>query len=85
MNNNLIARASITISAPAEKVWSALVNPEAIKQFMFGTHVVTDWRVGSPITWKGEWQGKSFGDKERCDDFTSPISNGNTYIAIMFG
>lgn len=50
MNNNLIARASITINAPAEKVWSALVNPEAIKQFMFGTNVATDWRAGSTIT-----------------------------------
>ncbi|MCC9076094.1 SRPBCC domain-containing protein [Litorilinea aerophila] len=63
MNKNLIARASITINAPVERVWGALVNPEAIKQFMFGTHVVTDWREGSPITWKGEWQGKSYEDK----------------------
>jgi uncharacterized protein YndB with AHSA1/START domain len=23
----------------------------------------TDWREGSPITWKGEWQGKSYEDK----------------------
>jgi uncharacterized protein YndB with AHSA1/START domain len=85
MNNNLIARASIPINAPAERVWSALVNPEAIKQFMFGTHVVTDWREESPITWKREWQGKSYEDKERCDAFTSPISKGNTYVAIMLG
>jgi uncharacterized protein YndB with AHSA1/START domain len=63
MNKNLIARASITINAPAEKVWGALVNPEAIKQYMFGTNVATDWRVGNPITWKGEWQGKQYEDK----------------------
>ena len=63
MNMNLIARASITINAPVTKVWDALVEPEAIKQYMFGTNVVTDWRVGSPITWKGEWQGKSYEDK----------------------
>lgn len=63
MNMNLIARASITINAPVTKVWDALVEPEAIKQYMFGTNVVTDWRVGSPITWKGEWQGKQYEDK----------------------
>jgi uncharacterized protein YndB with AHSA1/START domain len=63
MNNNLIARDSITISAPAERVWSALVNPEAIKQFMFGTHVVTNWREGNQITWNGEWRGKTYEDK----------------------
>ena len=63
MDKNLIARASVTISAPNAKVWDALVNPEAIKQYMFGTRVVTDWREGKPIIWKGEWQGKSYEDK----------------------
>jgi len=63
MDKNLTARASITINAPAARVWDALVSPEDIKQYMFGTNVVTDWREGSPISWKGEWQGKSYEDK----------------------
>jgi uncharacterized protein YndB with AHSA1/START domain len=63
MDTNLIARSSIIIQAPGEKVWSALVDPEAIRQYMFGTHVVSDWKEGSPIVWKGEWQGKSYEDK----------------------
>jgi uncharacterized protein YndB with AHSA1/START domain len=63
MKNNLIAKASATIDAPVAKVWDALVNPEAIKQYMFGTNVATDWQEGSPITWKGEWQGKAYEDK----------------------
>ena len=63
MGKNLIAKASIDINAPAGKVWSALVTPEAIQQYMFGTHVVSDWREGSPIIWKGEWQGKAYEDK----------------------
>jgi VCBS repeat-containing protein len=63
MNANLIAKASITINAPSSKVWNALVQPEAIKQYMFGTNVVTDWHVGSPIFWRGEWQGKPYEDK----------------------
>jgi uncharacterized protein YndB with AHSA1/START domain len=63
MDKNLIARASISIDAPSEKVWNALVNPEAIKQYMFGTNVVSDWHEESPIVWKGEWQGKSYEDK----------------------
>jgi uncharacterized protein YndB with AHSA1/START domain len=60
---NLIAKASITIQSPASKVWNALVDPEAIRQYMFGTHAVSDWREGSPIVWKGEWQGKPYEDK----------------------
>ena len=63
MNKNLIARVSISINAPSAQVWDALVNPQAIKQYMFGTNVVSDWREGSPIVWKGEWQGKSYEDK----------------------
>jgi uncharacterized protein YndB with AHSA1/START domain len=63
MEKSLIARASVNIDAPSEKVWDALVNPEAIKQYMFGTNVVADWREGSPIMWQGEWQGKPYEDK----------------------
>jgi len=63
MDKNLIARTSININAPSGKVWNALVNPEAIKQYMFGTIVVSDWYEGSPIVWKGEWQGKPYEDK----------------------
>jgi uncharacterized protein YndB with AHSA1/START domain len=54
MPTNLIARASITINASRAQVWNALVSPEAIKQYMFGADVITDWREGSPIVWKGE-------------------------------
>ncbi|MGH7578543.1 MAG: SRPBCC domain-containing protein [Gemmatimonadales bacterium] len=63
MHTNLIATASVTVNAPVKKVWNALVNPRAIKQYMFGTTVVTDWREGSPIVWKGEWQGKAYEDR----------------------
>jgi uncharacterized protein YndB with AHSA1/START domain len=63
MDKNLIARASMTINAPSGQVWDALVNPGAIKQYMFGTNVVSDWREGSPIVWKGEWQGQAYEDK----------------------
>lgn len=63
MKNTLIAQAHITISAPIAKVWDALVNPEMIKQYMFGTNAVSDWKEGSPIVWQGEWEGKPYEDK----------------------
>ncbi len=63
MDTKLNASASIKINASRERVWDALVNPAAIKQYYFGTTVISDWRVGSPIVWKGEWQGKSYEDK----------------------
>lgn len=63
MDKNLVAKASITIHASRSKVWNALVNPKAIKRYMFHTNVVSDWNEGSPIVWKGQWQGKSYEDK----------------------
>lgn len=58
-----IAEASTTIETPVIKVWKALVTPETIKRYMFGTTVVSDWKEGSPIVWKGEWKGKPYEDK----------------------
>jgi uncharacterized protein YndB with AHSA1/START domain len=58
-----IAEASTIIDTPVAKVWRALVTPETIKRYMFGTTVVSDWKEGSPIVWKGEWKGKPYEDK----------------------
>ena len=48
---------SITINAPAEKVWDALVNPEQTKKYMFGCETVSDWKPGSELLWKGNYEG----------------------------
>jgi uncharacterized protein (TIGR02246 family) len=63
MSKGLIAKASITINAPIDKVWDALINPDKIKHYMFGTNAVSDWKEGSPIIWKGEWEGKKYEDR----------------------
>jgi uncharacterized protein YndB with AHSA1/START domain len=63
MKEDYIAKQSITINAPVAKVWDALVNPEMIKQYLFGTTVVSDWKEGGSIVWKGEWEGKTYEDK----------------------
>ena len=60
---NLIARQSTTIHAPTAQIWRALITPAMIKQYMFGTDAVSDWHEGSPIVWKGEWEGKKYEDK----------------------
>jgi uncharacterized protein YndB with AHSA1/START domain len=62
-SKGLIAKASIAINSPIDKVWDALVNPDKIKHYMFGTNTVSDWKEGSPIAWKGEWEGKKYEDK----------------------
>ena len=59
----IVATAETDINASPARVWDALVDPEQIKQYMFGSQVETDWQPGSPIVWKGEYEGKSYQDK----------------------
>jgi uncharacterized protein YndB with AHSA1/START domain len=58
-----MATAETEIQAPRSKVWVALTDPDQIQKYMFGSRVETDWKPGSPITWKGEYEGKKFEDK----------------------
>src|SRR5881397_3555819 len=59
----LTSTASATINAPASKVWDAFVNPYTIRQYMFGAQAQSDWKEGSPIVWKGEYEGRKYEDK----------------------
>lgn len=63
MSPDFVATQSVIIAATLDRVWNALVDPAAIKAYMFGTDVVTEWTEGSSITWKGEWQGKPYEDR----------------------
>jgi uncharacterized protein YndB with AHSA1/START domain len=63
MKSNITGKASIMIDAPVEKVWEALTTPELIKEYFFGTEAISDWKVGSPLIFKGEWEGKTYEDK----------------------
>jgi uncharacterized protein YndB with AHSA1/START domain len=60
---DFVARAETEIDAKASQVWDALTDPDLIEKYMFGSRVETDWEVGSPITWKGEYEGKAYEDK----------------------
>lgn len=63
MTNTLILNTSISINAPKSKVWMALIDPEQVKKYFFGTVLKSDWKVGSAITFSGEWEGKPYLDK----------------------
>jgi uncharacterized protein YndB with AHSA1/START domain len=63
MTETYVATATTTIDAEPRQVWSVLTDRDAIREFMFGTEVSTDWTVGGPITWRGTWEGKEYQDK----------------------
>jgi uncharacterized protein YndB with AHSA1/START domain len=49
---------TIEIHAPVAQVWDMLVNPEQTKKYMFGCETVSDWKPGSPLLWRGHYEGK---------------------------
>ena len=63
MNHDLKVSASIIVNAPVSKVWHALTTPAMIKEYLFGTETITDWKPGSEIIFQGEYEGHKYKDK----------------------
>ena len=63
MGDRMTATASTFINAGPAVIWAVITDPEQLGQAFFGATVETDLRVGSPITYRGEYQGKQFEDK----------------------
>ncbi|MET3566701.1 uncharacterized protein YndB with AHSA1/START domain [Leifsonia sp. 563] len=57
------ARADIRIDASRDRLWAALTDPDTIARYLFGSRVSTDWKAGSTIVYRGEWEGKPYEDK----------------------
>ena len=51
------------IKASSEAVWKALTDKETIKKYFFGTEAISDWKVGSSLIFRGNWEGKTYQDK----------------------
>lgn len=63
MPGKLSAIVVIEIRASAAEVWKGLTDPEIIKRYFFGTEASSDYTKGSPIYFRGEWEGKTYEDK----------------------
>jgi uncharacterized protein YndB with AHSA1/START domain len=48
---------TISINAPALKVWEVLTQSEYTKIYMFGCSAISDWKVGSSLLWNGSFEG----------------------------
>jgi uncharacterized protein YndB with AHSA1/START domain len=66
---------------------AAVTTPELIKQWFFGVDTESDWKPGSPLIHRGEWQGKPYVDKGeilRYQEVTWALSerDGSTELTI---
>jgi uncharacterized protein YndB with AHSA1/START domain len=58
MSDQIFVKNTIIINAPASKVWDSLTNPGQTKKYMFGCETVSDWKPGSSLLWRGNYEGK---------------------------
>jgi uncharacterized protein YndB with AHSA1/START domain len=85
MNNELLLTVKLSINAPVLKVWQALTDPELIQQYFFGTQTESNWQKGSPIYFRGEWDGRKYEDKGIILDIVPGLFLKYSYWSSMSG
>lgn len=85
MRTNHQGKYRTTINAPIEKVWNALINPEMVKQYFFGSNQETDWKVGSEILWTGEYEGTIYKDKGTVLEYLPNQKLSYSYLSSWNG
>ena len=48
---------TVELRADPTTVWKALTNPELTKQYFFGCEALSDWKVGSVLDYRCEFEG----------------------------
>jgi uncharacterized protein YndB with AHSA1/START domain len=81
----IVATAETDINASPDQVWKGLTDPEMIKEYMFGSQVETDWKQGSPIIWKGDYEGKKYEDKGEILDVVASKQLTVTHYSPLSG
>jgi len=51
---------TIRLKASTKKIWDVLTKPEFVKQWQYGSDLITDWKVNSEIRFRSEWEGQVF-------------------------
>jgi len=85
MAETYVATSSIRIDAPRDRVWAVLTDPDAAREFMFGTELETDWSVGGPIRWRGVWEGRPYEDHGVILEFEPGRRLVNTHFSPLGG
>lgn len=74
-----------TINADIDKVWKALTDPAIVKQYFLGTDLKTDWKVGNPVTWSGQYEGTTYLDKGVVLEYVPKQKLSFSYLSSWTG
>src|ERR1700674_1647724 len=67
---NLTAQSSIQINNTIDEAWKALIDPEIVEKYMLGSQQLSDWKKGSSIIWKKDFNGRQFVDRGEILEIT---------------
>lgn len=76
---------TIDIKAPVSKVWDFITTPAGMKEYLFGTNATSEWKVGCPIRFTGEWEGKPYEDKGIIEVFDKEKVFEYSYYSAFSG
>jgi uncharacterized protein YndB with AHSA1/START domain len=80
-----VSHSTVEIRATAGEVWRALTTNEILGELMFGSEVVTTWEVGSPILYRGTWEGTPFEDRGVVLEFDEPRLLRTSHFSPLSG
>jgi uncharacterized protein YndB with AHSA1/START domain len=72
---------TIVLNAPVEKVWNVLTKPELVKQWQYGSDLITDWKVDNEIRFRNEWEGQFF---EQWGTILEVVPNQKIKYSLFF-
>ncbi|MDF3820547.1 SRPBCC domain-containing protein [Leptospira sp. 96542] len=73
------------IHSNLERVWDVITTPKYIKEYLYGTDVISDWQEGSSLIFKGEWEGKMYEEKGTILTLQAPVTFKYSYFTPLFG
>src|SRR6202521_505492 len=82
---NLTAKSSIQINNTIDEAWKALIDPEIVEKYMLGSQQSSDWKKGSSIIWRKNFNGRQFVDKGEILEITPPKSLKYTHYSPASG
>ncbi|TGL44620.1 SRPBCC family protein [Leptospira perdikensis] len=85
LNQQLNLSLTKTIQSNSERVWEILTTPKYIKEYLYGTEAISEWREGSSLIFKGVWEGTPYEEKGIILTFQPPYTFKYSYFTAFFG